>query len=345
MHRGGLSIDALPGGIDLGLTIESGQTYLWHREDGRIYDGGDRPAPTPTAETPWYVRVVGIDAEGTVARRNPAEYAVVRVRQENGHLAWEATHDAEPILRELLRLDDDLPAIEAGAPSDALVRESFEVARGMRIVQDPPFPTTISFICSAQMRVSRIHDMVTALAETYGQSVDFDGDTYHAFPTPDRLAAATETELRDLGLGYRAPYVQRTAEMVATGPDHPDDAREHPYEDAREFLTRFVGVGDKVADCVLLFSLGYLNAVPLDTWIQTAIADYYPDCDRGGYAATSRSIRDRLGVRVDGVDADLGEAQSRRSIVAPTTAGDVTARDDAYAGYVQTYLFHYLRTR
>ncbi|HMB49334.1 MAG TPA: 8-oxoguanine DNA glycosylase, partial [Natronoarchaeum rubrum] len=86
-----------------------------------------------------------------------------------------------------------------------------------------------------------------------------------------------------------------------------------PYEQAREELTRFVGVGDKVSDCVLLFSLGYLEAVPLDTWIKTAVEDYYPECDRGNYRDTSRAIREAFG----------GE----------------------YAGYVQTYVFHYLRTR
>lgn len=91
------------------------------------------------------------------------------------------------------------------------------------------------------------------------------------------------------------------------------DVAGRDYEDARETCTGFVGVGDKVADCVLLFSLGYLEAVPLDTWIRSAIDEHYPDCDRGNYAGTSRAIRDRLN----------GE----------------------FAGYHQTYLFHYLRSR
>jgi N-glycosylase/DNA lyase len=154
--------------------------------------------------------------------------------------------------------------------------------------------------------------MQVALAEAYGEHVTVDGRTYHAFPTPDRLAACTESELRDLGLGYRAPYVRRTAEMVADGEAHPRDAADLPYEEAREHLTRFVGVGEKVADCVCLFSLGHLEAVPLDTWIHTAIAEHFPDCDRGGYAATSRAVRERFG-------------------------GD-------RAGYVQTYVFHHLRS-
>jgi N-glycosylase/DNA lyase len=237
--------------------------------------------------------------------------AVVRARQVDGRIEWESTTDARDLLVDLLRLDDDLDAIVADTGDDPLIRAAYDEYRGMRLVRDPSFASLISFICSAQMRVERIHGMQEALREAYGAPVEFDGGTYRAFPTPGRLAAATEADLRDLGLGYRAPYVQRTAEMVATGEAHPDEARGRPYEEAREYLTRFVGVGEKVADCVLLFSLGYLEAVPLDTWIRTAVAEYYPDCDRGSYAETSRAIRAEFG----------GE----------------------YAGYAQTYVFFFLR--
>jgi N-glycosylase/DNA lyase len=237
---------------------------------------------------------------------------VVRARQHDGALEWASSVDAHEHLVDLLRLDDDLDAIMAATPEDPLLDAAFERFRGMRLVRDPAFPCLVSFICSAQMRVARIHGMQRRLAREYGTAVEFDGDTYHAFPTPDRLATATEGDLRDLSLGYRAPYVVRTAEMVATGEAHPDAARDREYEAAREYLTRFVGVGEKVADCVLLFSLDFLEAVPLDTWIRTAIADHYPDCERGGYAETSRAIRERFG----------GE----------------------YAGYAQTYVFFHLRT-
>ncbi|AGB37174.1 DNA-3-methyladenine glycosylase family protein [Natronococcus occultus] len=292
MHSGELDLEALSGGLDLYRTLESGQTYLWRRTDGAMYGG----EPAPEA---WYYTVV--------------DGAVVRVRSEDGVLEWEASIAAEPLVRRLLRLDDDLEAIVAAAPDDPLLDEAYAAYRGMRLIDDPPFGTLISFICSAQMRVDRIHDMVSALAREYGEPIAFDGRTYHAFPTPERLAAATADELRELGLGYRAPYVVRTAEMVADGEAHPEVARDLEYEDAREYLKRFVGVGDKVADCVLLFSLGFDQAVPLDTWLKTAVEEYYPDCDRGSYAATSRALRERFG----------GE----------------------YAGYAQTYVFHHLRTR
>ena len=293
MHSGSIPVADLAGGFDLQATLESGQTFLWRRDDGRAFEADD-----PYGGSAWYYTVV--DGE------------VIRARQVDGRLEWEASTDAEPYLFDLLRLDDDLDAIVAAAPNDDLIREAYDAYRSMRLVRDPPFGCLISFICSAQMRVSRIHSMVTALAEAYGDPVEFDGETYRAFPTPERLAAATEAELRDLGLGYRAPYVVRTAEMVADGEAHPAEARDLPYEEARDYVSQFVGVGDKVADCVLLFSLDFLEAVPLDTWIRTSIEDYFPDCDRGNYADTSRAIRERFG--------------------------------NDYAGYVQTYVFHYLRS-
>ena len=291
MERGSLTVET----FDLQSTLESGQSYLWWREDGADFEGtyGDEG---------WYLTTT----------RHGGEPALIRVRQRGETLEWESTIDATPVLRRRLRLDDDLAAVRASVPDDELIETAFDTYWGMRIVRDPPFGGLISFICSAQMRVSRIHGMQQRLREGFGTPIEFNGTTLYAYPTPAQLAAASESELRDLSLGYRAPYVKATAEMVADG-DDPESVRGKPYEQAREALTRYVGVGDKVADCVLLFSLEYLEAVPLDTWIQKTIAEYYPDCDCGNYQETSRAIRERLG----------GE----------------------YAGYTQTYIFHYLRNQ
>ncbi|WP_338729177.1 DNA glycosylase [Haladaptatus sp. DJG-WS-42] len=297
MESGTLALTNLTGEFDLQSTVESGQSYLWRREDGRMYE------QTPTyGGDAWYYTVLPRDGDP----------AVVRVRQTDGHLEWESQFDAEDTLIHLLRLDDDLPAIFEEIPDDPLVTAAYDAYKGMRLVRDPPFQTLISFICSAQMRVARIHDMQLGLARTYGEKIEFDGKTYHAFPTPKALAQASEAELRDLNLGYRAPYVKRSAELVADGVAAPEDAVGLDHEAARDELKTFVGVGDKVADCILLFSLGYLEAVPLDTWIQSAIADHYPDCEKGNYRDTSRAIRAQFGGK--------------------------------YAGYAQTYVFHYLRT-
>ncbi|MFB6119608.1 MAG: DNA-3-methyladenine glycosylase [Halobacteriaceae archaeon] len=293
METGHVSVADLPGGIDLQATLESGQSYLWGRDDGALYE-----TDAPAGGDAWYHVVVDGEA--------------IRVRQRDDHLEWEATTDAEPILTDLLRLDDDLNAIAATAPEDELVRAAYDEFGGLRLVRDPFFPTVIAFICSAQMRVGRIAAMQAALRREFGDPIELGERTYYGFPDPETLAAASEAELRDLGLGYRAPYVRDTAGMVADGELARADVAGLDYEAARDALTGFVGVGDKVADCICLFALDHLEAVPLDTWIRSAIEDHYPDCARGSYADTSRAIRERLG-------------------------GD-------YAGYHQTYLFHYLRT-
>ena len=293
METGTIALSGNP--FDLQSTLESGQSYLWWREDGEDFRES---------------RIYGSDAWYLTTARVSGEPAVLRVRQVDDRIEWEATIDVERLLRHRLRLDDDLVSIREQVPGEQPIDAAFDEYWGMHLVREPPFGTLVSFICSAQMRVDRIHAMQQALREAYGEPITFDGRTVYTYPTPERLAAASESELRGLSLGYRAPYVRKTAELVTEGLD-PADVRGLPYEDARKELTQFVGVGEKVADCVLLFSLGYLEAVPLDTWIRKTIATYYPDCDRGGYADTSAAIRAVLG----------GE----------------------FAGYTQTYLFHYLR--
>ena len=301
METGSQQVTALDGGFELTTTLESGQSYLWRRDDGRMYT-------SEVDDSPWYYTVL----PRTETETNEPE--VLRIRQLSDRIEWQSsTPNAYEHLERLLRLDDDLESIVETIPDDPLFERAYDVYGGMRLVRDPPFGCLISFICSAQMRVERIHRMQTAIADAYGETVRFDGSEYSAFPTPDELAAVSESELRDLSLGYRAPYVQRTAEMVAGGDGDPADALGLEYEAARESLTQFVGVGQKVADCVLLFSLGYLEAVPLDTWIQTAIEEHYPECERGNYTDTSKAIRAQLG--------------------------------GTYAGYAQTYIFHHLRTR
>lgn len=167
----------------------------------------------------------------------------------------------------------------------------------------------VHLLCSET--VERIHTLQRRLAQAFGDAVSVDGSTYHSFPRPDQLATASEGALRELGLGFRAPYVERTAQMVASGELTVEDLREMSYYEAHEQLQAFPGVGPKVADCVSLFALGHLEAVPIDTWIRTLIERYYPAIAHGSYEATASAFRDRFG---------------------------------DFAGYAQTYLYHFVRS-
>jgi N-glycosylase/DNA lyase len=281
MESGHIDAASFPGPIDLAGTLESGQTFLWLP----IGDG-------------WYRTVDG--------------ETVIEVREEGDGLEWRSNGDPVPALRERLGLEDDLPAILAAFPDEPVVQAARERLAGLRLVSEPAVPTVFSFILSAQMRIERIRKLVTALRRTYGDSIPWNGTSVPRFPAPRALADTTEVELRDLGLGYRAPYVRETAEMLAEDALDLDAVATEPYEAARERLTELVGVGPKVADCVLLFGMDFEEPVPLDTWIRQAIEEYFPAADRGDYAETSRAIRDRLGPQ---------------------------------SGYAQTYVFTHLRTR
>ncbi|MFW6448210.1 MAG: DNA-3-methyladenine glycosylase family protein [Halobacteriota archaeon] len=292
VETGVIDADDLAGGIDLYATLASGQSYRWRRVDGDLFD------PPTGRPTPWYETV--------------ADGRAVRVRQTEVGLEWRADGDAVPTVTRLLRLDDDLERILPAGPSIPVYEEAVDRFAGMRLVRDSLWVGLLSFICSTNMRVERIHDMVSRLATRFGTATSLDGRTVHAVPTPHQLARADETALRGCGVGYRAPYLHETARAVDAGDPPLPDPEALAYERLREALTAYHGVGPKVADCAILFGAGRLEPVPLDRWIRRAIAEHFPACDRGTYAETSRAIRRRLG---------------------------------PYPGYAQTYLFHHLRTR
>lgn len=286
---GAIPLDDLDGGIDLQLTLASGQSYRWRREDEELF------VPPASLPTPWYETV----HNGTI----------VRVRQTADALEYEGTDGVEATLSRLLRLDDDLDAILRAGPDHEVYRAAVDHCRGMRLVRDSLYVGLLSFICSTNMRVERIHGMVRSLMETFGPTYEFDGRTLHGFPAPETLASASEAALRECSLGYRAPYVKETARLLTEGEVYLPES-DLAYEARREALTAFHGVGPKVADCALLFGDGDLEAVPLDRWIERAIEAHFPDCVGDTYAETSRNIRSALG---------------------------------PYPGYAQTYLFHHLR--
>lgn len=283
--------------LDLKRTLQSGQTFCWRREleRGSLFDPHD---------TGIYVTVL----PRSVTPTNRPE--VIRVAQPSSNtLRWEARFDAEETVRSLFRLGDDLESIGETLPDDAVLEQAFAEERGLRIPNDPAFPTLIAFICSAQMSIPRIHRMQSAIAEQLGVPVQFDGETYHAFPAPDELATAPESTLRDLKLGYRAPYVKQTAERATE--THPADLAALSYDAAHAELQEFMGVGDKVADCVQLYALGHLNAFPIDTWIETVLDEHFSHLVCETDAATARAAREYFG---------------------------------EYAGYAQSYLFAHARS-
>ncbi len=117
--------------------------------------------------------------------------------------------------------------------------------------------------------------MLKKLSIKYGEKQVFDGFEFYTFPTIERLSNASENGLLECGLGYRAKYVQKTAKKILDEKINLEDLKALPYFEARKALLEFSGVGLKVADCVLLFSLEKMEAFPVDVWVKRVILNHY----------------------------------------------------------------------
>jgi N-glycosylase/DNA lyase len=150
---------------------------------------------------------------------------------------------------------------------------------GLTILRQPFGETLLGFLCSATKQIVQIKQMMALLATRHGrclhQSTTDNGIPWHRLPTWDELASVSEDQLRACALGFRARHVAAIARHLAENPGWLAATEYAPYAEARERLITLPGIGEKVADCVLLFGAGRLEAFPVDTWIIKAMARRY----------------------------------------------------------------------
>ncbi len=276
----GLSSILLKGPLDLRSTLYSGQAFRW-RADGDAHVGLVDNVP-------------------------------IRVWAEDGRLAWQAARPIpEATLRHYFRLDKSHDEFVAQATTEIYVANALRMFPGLRLLRQDPWEILVSFVISQNSNVAKIRATIDNLCERAGQRVEFDGKPYHLFPDARAVAALDEATLRSTGMGYRAKYVHETAARVADGRLKPDELVRMPYERAFEALLEVPGIGEKVADCVLLYGCDHLQAFPTDVWVRRFVQETYY---RPRRAATHERIREFAWKHFG-----------------PT------------AGYAQHYLFHYRR--
>lgn len=274
-----------PDHFDLELTLTCGQTFCWYRTEGQLYKDGS---------SKFY------------SFRNGTLVLLER-KQDSINVKTELP---ESEVEQMLGLHHDLEAVFEEFPSDSPLEKAKDEYWGLRVVQDDFFPCLISYLCSPQMRIPRIKEMHNQIAEEYGDKIEFDGVEAYKFPTPEQLSEATEDELRELGVGYRAKYIVESTKIIRETNFDPEKIKSMDYLEARKEMKRLYGVGDKVADCVLLFSLGFVESAPIDTWGYKVLKEYYPELHTENYDKISENMREYFGDK---------------------------------AGYAQEYLFHAVR--
>lgn len=197
----------------------------------------------------------------------------LEIWRENDQICAEGEFSKEE-LRHYLDLDRDYGAVAAQYAHIPQARRAIELYPGLRVLNQPTWEALIAFILSANNNVGRIRTLVHALSRELGPAFDWNGETLYGFPEPEALAACSEEKLRSLGVGYRAPFLKKTAQLVLDG-FLLDELRCRCYAEAHGMLTALPGVGDKVADCVLLFGCGQTSAFPVDVWVERLLRSWF----------------------------------------------------------------------
>lgn len=180
----------------------------------------------------------------------------------------------DAIWHDYFSLDTDYAQINAMVPMDgSYLRRAVDYAGGMRILRQEPFETLISFIISQRRSIPSIRDCSERLSKRFGKCL---ADGVRDFPSPSSLSEAYPEEVASCGLGYRVPYVQQTARIIAQERLVLEDLNGLSDREIKDELLKLPGVGEKVASCVMLFAYHRLDAFPVDVWIDRVLKNEYP---------------------------------------------------------------------
>jgi N-glycosylase/DNA lyase len=263
--------------FDLEKTLNSGQVFHWTRQGSGF---------------------IGTIAEDLVYLEQDG--ASVRVFAGQSMLA-----------AHYLALDHPLPEILATFPTDPAIKVAVEFCRGLRIIRQPQWECLATFLTSPLKQVQHIRAISLAIRSRFGRKLRRGELEAYSYPRPEEVAEIPLPDLLECKLGFRATNLIATAKKVASGAVNLEELRNLSTEDARAALCELPGVGEKIANCVLLFAYDRLDAVPVDVWIARVLNEVY--------------FSDRTNV-------PLRELKS--------FAADYFG---SYAGYAQQYLFHHWR--
>jgi len=225
------------------------------------------------------------------------------------------------------RLSDDLPYIYSRIGKDGHVREAVKRFLGLRLMRQDPWECLISYICATNKNIPAIKDMIKNICKCFGKKIRAENDTFYTFPKPLTLADASVKELRLCKLGFRAERVKATSKLVSRDTFDLEALKTLPYDKAKKELMTLPGVGSKVADCVLLFSLDKLDVLPIDVWMKRIILEYYADHFESLFVEKARAKKSLSPREYETI-----------SLFGRKYFGE-------YVGYAQEYLFHCRRCR
>jgi N-glycosylase/DNA lyase len=178
---------------------------------------------------------------------------------------------------DFFRKRDDIEKIIKSISKDSVTKKAVKQYLGLRILEQDPFQCLITFILSSNSNIQKIKNSLEKISKKFGEKVEFEKQEFFLFPKPEKLAKASINEIKSCGVGYRARFIIEAANMIVLKKIDFEYLKKCNYLDAKEEICKIPGVGNKVADCILLFSLNKLESFPLDRWMIRILEKYYSD--------------------------------------------------------------------
>lgn len=241
--------------FELDHIFECGQCFRWNRQENGSYIGVA------------FGRVIEVEKKGE-------DVIIFNTTEDEFNRIWSNYFD----------LYRDYSEIKNVLSKDSILEKSVEFGHGIRILRQDPFELIVSFIISANNRIPMIKRAIEKISQKWGNELEYKGKKYFAFPTIEQLNEATEEELEKCGTGFRAKYIKNTVENVYANTikkDQYDEKYDIDWIKSQEDdichkeLQKFMGIGPKVADCIMLFSMQKYSAFPVDVWVKRAMHYFY----------------------------------------------------------------------
>jgi len=223
--------------IDVDNSINSGQVFLWQKNKNY-----------------WY----GIDGQN-----------ILKISQDG------KIKSMQNMKTSFLRKNDDIEKIIKSISKDKTIKKAIKKYEGLRIFNQDPFQCMISFIISSNSNIQKIKSSLEKISRKFGKKVIIEDQEFLLFPKPEKIAEASISEIKTCGVGYRAPFIKEAAKRVTEKKINFEYLKKSNYDETKRNLRLIPGIGNKVADCIMLFSLNKLDAFPLDTWMIKILEKYY----------------------------------------------------------------------
>jgi len=202
---------------------------------------------------------------------------VVHIKEEDGtFIFYDTTKEYfENILIDYFDFNLDYNEIDKKISTDEHIKKCIEYGKGIRILKQDLFETIISFIISANNNIPRIKKIINRICEKYGKEIIYKDKSYYTFPSAEDLKDITKEEFRELKMGFRDKYLVDAIYKINSGELDLKKITEMDTAEAKKELMKIKGVGEKVSDCILLFSLKRLELCPMDVWVKRIFETRY----------------------------------------------------------------------